>query len=391
MKKRSTLIITIVLMLFSFASGVLADKIIKASDVLYDTSKTNGLSTNVQGAIDELYSLASNNLCNVNSSCDLEKGTEWTFDYTGKSEEFTVPCNGNYTIELWGASGGVTTGRDASNSFGKGAYTNGEILLKRNSKLFIYVGGQGITGKGDCTSSKITSGFEIPMSFNGGGGLTSFANGSSGGGATDVRLVYGVWNEFESLKSRIMISAGGGGAGGLGQGGSGGALTGISGNIKSAALSHEHTISTGGTQVSVGTKTIYNINGNSQYVNDTVGEFGVGGHGAGKKCAGSGGGGGYYGGAGVRNMGGAGGGSSFISGHNGCDAIASSSTLTNIVHTGQANHYSGYVFKNTVMIDGAGYRWTNIKGEQTGMPTHDGKSTMTGNTGNGYAKITYIG
>jgi len=24
------------------------------------------------------------------------------------------------------------------------------------------------------------------------------------------------------------------------------------------------------------------------------------------------------------------------------------------------------------------------------MPTHDGTSTMTGNTGNGYAKITYL-
>jgi hypothetical protein len=25
------------------------------------------------------------------------------------------------------------------------------------------------------------------------------------------------------------------------------------------------------------------------------------------------------------------------------------------------------------------------------MPTHDGTSTMTGNDGNGYAKITYLG
>ncbi len=86
-----------------------------------------------------------------------------------------------------------------------------------------------------------------------------------------------------------------------------------------------------------------------------------------------------------------GGGSSFISGHNGCDAIAENSTSSSIIHTGQPNHYSGLVFVDTVMVDGAGYNWTNVKGEQTGMPTHDGNGTMTGNTGNVYAKITYLG
>ena len=42
------------------------------------------------------------------------------------------------------------------------------------------------------------------------------------------------------------------------------------------------------------------------------------------------------------------------------------------------------------MIDGQGHSWTTLKGSQTGMPTHDGRSTMTGNIGNGYAKITLI-
>ena len=44
----------------------------------------------------------------------------------------------------------------------------------------------------------------------------------------------------------------------------------------------------------------------------------------------------------------------------------------------------------TVMIDGAGYNWTTEKGDYVGMPTHDGTGIMTGNKGNGYAKITYI-
>ena len=66
------------------------------------------------------------------------------------------------------------------------------------------------------------------------------------------------------------------------------------------------------------------------------------------------------------------------------------------------------------MIDGNGYSWRSdnfntiikkIDGTATltteentmmtnsliNMPTYDGKSTMVGNTGNGYAKFTYLG
>ena len=43
------------------------------------------------------------------------------------------------------------------------------------------------------------------------------------------------------------------------------------------------------------------------------------------------------------------------------------------------------------MIDGGGYVWTTVKADSsTGMPTHDGSSTMKGNEGNGYAKITLL-
>ena len=48
-------------------------------------------------------------------------------------------------------------------------------------------------------------------------------------------------------------------------------------------------------------------------------------------------------------------------------------------------------FTDTVMIDGEGYKWATEKDSYTVMPTHDGTGTMKGNTGNGYAKITYIG
>ena len=52
------------------------------------------------------------------------------------------------------------------------------------------------------------------MVFNGGGGYSSGYtdfNNCTGGGATDIRLASGNWNDFNSLKSRIMVAAGGGG------------------------------------------------------------------------------------------------------------------------------------------------------------------------------------
>ena len=73
------------------------------------------------------------------------------------------------------------------------------------------------------------------------------------------------------------------------------------------------------------------------------------------------------------------GGSSFISGYTGCNAINQLSTSTNITHTGQANYDSVHVFTNATITAG-----------NASMPTQDGLSTMTGNTGNGYAIITFI-
>ena len=86
----------------------------------------------------------------------------------------------------------------------------------------------------------------------------------------------------------------------------------------------------------------------------------------------------------------AGGGSSFISGHTGCNAIAETSTSNSITHTGQANHYSGLVFTETKMIDGAGYSWTTAKGNLEQMPNPSGGyyASGVGHSGNGAARIT---
>ena len=134
----------------------------------------------------------------------------------------------------------------------------------------------------------------------------------------------------------------------------------------------------------------------SSATSGTNGTFGIGGTGGvgpgDPNHTGCGGGGGYYGGGASAWHAGSGGGSSYISGHNGCDAISSNSTEGSITHSGQSVHYSGKVFTNTVMIDGAGYAWTNTKGSLQQMPNPSGGyyASGVGHSGNGYARITYL-
>ena len=326
--------------------------------------------------------------------------TEWTFDYTGGEQTFTAPVTGTYKLETWGAQGGNITGDYLGSN---GAYTSGKINLMKNQQLYVYVGG---------TSSTIDGG------YNGGGNTEKYANwgqGYGGGGATDVRLISGEWNNFESLKSRIMVSAGGGGASYYnkdghfyGISGAGGGLIGYDGGYKILTApssstswgSTNHKLSLygkGATQISGGIGGNGKAEGNGYCTKSNEyadGKFGIGGsyNSCSFDTSSAGGGSGYYGGgSAARSSHGAGGGSSFISGHTGCDAISEKSTETNIIHTGQSNHYSGYKFTDTIMIDGTGCKWTNEKTTVCdGMPSHDGTSTILGNTGNGYARITLI-
>lgn len=178
----------------------------------------------------------------------------------------------------------------------------------------------------------------------------------------------------ENVSSRIMVAGGGGGYGygeysGKGVGG------GLQGGASAATASV--CVSKGGTQTAGG---YYNCGSNVQ----NLGVFGLGGttsiSTSPSLTTGGGGGGGYYGGGGnvsvtndYQDMAGGGGGSSFISGYTGCDAINQAGS-----HTGQPNHYSGYVFTNGVMIAG-----------NATMPNIYGVPE-TGHGGNGYAKITLI-
>ena len=324
--------------------------------------------------------------CNVEVGVLSSKG----FPYTGDVQTYKVKADGVYKIELWGAQGG--------NVGGKGAYTSGNIKLNSGDTLYFYVGSLGVT-------SEYNSSNFVYCPFNGGGpasGQANFTNRyfGTGGGATDVRLISGNWDDFNSLKSRIMIAAGGGGSfnelSDIRNGGAGGGLIGDPGLYRPSITLHYGGGGSGGTQVSGGYNEI--IHENDYSIIEwgwTLGTYGYGTFGIGGRSkltsSFSGGGAGYYGGGSSTHVQGGGGGSSFISWHDGCDAITENSTSTNIVHTGQSIHYSDFVFSNTVMIDGKGYKWTDTAGTSVvGMPTFDGNGTMTGNTGNGYAKITPV-
>ena len=301
-----------------------------------------------------------------------ETSTVSTYSYTGSEQEYTVPEDGYYKIECWGAQGG-TYSRAIG---GKGAYTKGIIKLSKGEKLYVYVG--------ECYN-----GARETMCYNGGGSGSYSTVGketnTNGGGATDIRLINGNWNEFNSLKSRIMVAAGGGGGYsvddynyGYSYGGYGGALLGGNASIvKNGSDYGELNPTIGATQILGG-------HNNSTSTISLAGVFGKGGYG--KYSAEwiylSGGGGGYYGGgaglAGKAIISSASGGSSYISGYEGCNSIAESSTEENIIHTGNIIHYSGKYFLYTRMESGRNY-----------MPAPSDTTTeVQGNSGNGYAKIT---
>ena len=283
-----------------------------------------------------------------------------TFYFTKSVQEYEIPEDGYYKIEAWGAQGGSSTldggtrakenipnssceldGEKGHCTGGRGAYTSGNIYLTKGEKLYIYVGEKGATGVVNADANG---------GWNGGGTGThdhsdDEADGG-GGGATDIRLVAGEWDDDNSLNSRIMVAAGGGGASDIHSGLPGGTLVNSNKSIKGEVRpKFEQTTQTKGYKFGIGEDGVY------KRPNYPV----------------AGGGGGYYGGYSkdndttFANMGA--GGSSFISGYPGANAIKSEDDRT---HTNQAKHYSGKIFE-------------------------DGKMEEGKREGNGQAKITYIG
>lgn len=334
----------------------------------------------------DVYELI-NGKINYLNACEYNSGQTWDYNYTGSSQEFNAPCYGKYKIELWGASGYETNSATAA---GKGGYVSGEISLNTTESLFVYVG----------SNQK----YDNNYTYNGGGLGEAIA-----GGATDVRLTSGEWNNFDSLKSRIMVAAGGGG--GFYASNTTNHVPGHAGGLRgydadctynNQSMSSTGRSGHGATQTAYGTTNVVTTtNSHQSYINDGYHSvnagFGFGGYGAinSNSHYSSGGGSGYYGGSHGIHPGsswtGGGGGSSFISGYSGCNAILESSTSSNITHTNQPNHYSGKIFTNSVMIDGKGCNWSTGSAANCGNNQVQPNGTnAAGHTGNGYARVTLL-
>lgn len=131
-------------------------------------------------------------------------GSYSEFNYTGDMQSVTIPADGIYKLECYGAQGGTTTHVWASG--GNGGYSCGYKELKKGDILYVCVGGAGgVVQRTQGTTS---------YSYNGGGyGRTSDGEcgAGSGGGATHIATVTGVLSSLSAKKDKIILVAGGGG------------------------------------------------------------------------------------------------------------------------------------------------------------------------------------
>lgn len=266
------------------------------------------------------------------------------FDYKNAVQTKTIEVSGYYKLQVWGAQGGSYSTTYVG---GKGGYAEGTVHLNAGDTIYVYTGGQPTEYNSSASKNNTNAG-----GFNGGGAgrtyyySSTYTYGLGGGGATDIRI------NADTLYNRIIVAGGGSGAtnGTNGYAGGGSTSQGYSGYTA------------------------------SQTAAGTGGSFGTGGASSGSynyKYGAPGGGGGWYGG-------GAG------TGQN-----DSSSTYRQYSGGGSGFVYTGQTVTvpsgNTYQI-GTGYKMTstsNIAGN-TAFTSPSGTSE-TGHSGNGYAKVTYIG
>ena len=134
------------------------------------------------------------------------------YNYKGSPQTFVIPDGvTEIFIETWGARGGHSNpDKGGAGGYSYGYLNTSDKNLKaigvKNRTLYVYVGGKGIS------KDKGAGG------WNGGGQAvksTPYVSGcadGSGGGGTDVRIIGGQWDNLSSLKSRLIVAGGGGGA-----------------------------------------------------------------------------------------------------------------------------------------------------------------------------------
>lgn len=300
--------------------------------------------------------IVENNIAYSSDEYVLPVGTEYVFDYRGNEETFTVPSDGYYKLEVWGAQGG-----DASDTYigGYGGYSTGSVYLERGSVIYINVGGQGNRNNID----------NMEGGYNGGGGTYETRSDTyegTGGGATHMALSSGLLSSLSNVKNNILIVAGGGGGasyytggGYSGSGGSGGGYQGVDGGRSD----NYQYWGKGGTQIAGGEAAVYGSY-NIPEVNGLFGQGAVNSGTVSKTWGQPGGGAGYYGG-GLGQHSGSGGGSGYI----GNTSLINKSMYC--YNCTESNDLSTKTVSTTNVSDKAVSQYSK--------------------KGNGYAKITYVG
>lgn len=286
---------------------------------------------------------------------------------TESVETFTANSDGYYLLEAWGAQGGsVPENINGSKTLeaiegGKGGYSYGIVYLNKDDEIYVVVGCEGKTLMNSVKGTTLEGG------YNGGGQalLDVIKNyQGSGGGATHFATNnLGELKNFENNKSDVLLVAGGGGGsyssteinyysvGGFGGGQLGGSAF-VYYKYRTSPLINASYVYYYGLEIPGASQ--LSQSDTNMYIYGTFGKgtdaiTGITGSDAGA-------GGGWYGGARLN--------------FNGSGGMAGSGG-------------SGYVNTST-LINGQ-----TIAGNLS-MPTHDGSSYMTGNTGDGYARISYI-
>ena len=133
------------------------------------------------------------------------------FSFKGSTESFTVPVDGTYTLECWGA--GPT----------QGGKSEGNYQAPKNQILYICVGGKGTDG------SKSVRGVGGYNGGGNGGDSPGYTKGGGGSGATHICLQDGVLKDLKSAYDNnqlLMVAGGQGGSIGSAKGPFGGGLEG---------------------------------------------------------------------------------------------------------------------------------------------------------------------
>lgn len=261
-----------------------------------------------------------------------EESPHVTFSYTGAQQTYTPEIAGYYMLEVWGAQGGTNSNNGVG---GKGGYSSGVVYLDTTDTLYIYVGGSGTTGG-------------LAGGFNGGGPGINY---NGGGGATDIRV------EGNTLYHRIIV-AGGGGSGSRGSsldGGNGGAGGGLDG-IPCANCG----VYGGGSQTGPGSSGAgFGYGEPARDVNSCGG------------IDGSGGGGWYGGSAGSHSI--------------LCLGDQAGSGGSGFAYDGTNTVPEGYSVLNHTLAS-----TVVLSGNSNLIPSYDGLDHITGNEGDGFAKITFV-